>query len=128
DVADTRVRVDDDLVSETLQPLAIKGLVVCETLAEAPMAIHERQADRRVSVEHLLGRNHLDLDRIDIEPDLVERDPLDGVVDPAQPGVIPIRAGEERGGGFEPQSEGVRHGYPPLQTIRGTPRRSAMGR
>ena len=89
DVADARIRVDDDLVGEALQALAVERLVKGEALAEAPMLVHQRQADRGVGIEHLLGGDHLDLHRIDIEPEFVERDPLDRVIDLAQPGDNP---------------------------------------
>ena len=68
-----------------------------EALAEAPMPIHQRQADRGVGVEHLLGGDDLDLNRIDIEAEFVERDPLDRVVGLAQRREIPVGTGEERG-------------------------------
>ncbi len=132
DVADAGIGVDDNLVREPLQALAIKGFVIGETLAETPMTVHQRQADRGVSIEHLLGGDHLDLDGIDVEAEFVESDPLDRVVDPAQPGVIPIRTAEERGRGFESHRSrsrvGVRHGRPLSKTIRETPKRSGTGR
>ena len=71
DVADARVRIDDDLVGQALQPLAVERLVKGKALAEAPMPIHQRQADRGIGVEHLLGGDDLDLDRIDVEPQFV---------------------------------------------------------
>jgi hypothetical protein len=57
--------------------------MVGETLAETPMAVHQRQADRGVGIEHLLGGDHLNLDGIDVEAEFIESDPLDRVVDPA---------------------------------------------
>src|SRR5215468_9466624 len=41
DIADTRIGVDDNLVSKALQTLPVEGLVVGEALAEAPMPIHQ---------------------------------------------------------------------------------------
>src|SRR5215471_21543599 len=37
DIADTRVRVDDDLVGKALQAPAVEGFVIRKPLAEAPM-------------------------------------------------------------------------------------------
>ena len=54
------------------------------------MPVHQRQADRGIGVEHLLGRDDLDLDRVDVEPQLVERDVLDRVMDLAQLVEIPF--------------------------------------
>src|ERR1700738_787100 len=72
DVADARIGVDDNLVREPLQPLAIKGCEIGKTLAETPMALQQSQDDRGVSIEHLLGGDHLDLNGIDVEAELVE--------------------------------------------------------
>ena len=131
DVADDRVGVDDDLIGETGQPLTVERLVIGEALTEAPVAVHQRQADRGVSVEHLLGGDHLDLDRINVEPEFLDRDPLDRVIDLAKRREIPVRAGEERRRSLEPYHLGearVRHGRPLSQIIRGTPKISAPGR
>src|SRR5437870_7824679 len=46
DVADRRVGVDDDLIGQALQALAVERLVIGKALAEAPVPIHQRQADR----------------------------------------------------------------------------------
>src|SRR6516165_1069658 len=131
DVANARIRVDDDFVSEPLQAAAIKRLMKGEALTEAPMTVHQRQPNRGVSVEHLLGSDHLDLNGINVEAQVIQRDPLDCIIDLTQCGEIPVWAGEERGRGLEPyrlRQACVRHERPLLQTIRGTPRRFAKGR
>jgi len=51
-----------------------------KALAEAPMPVHQRQADRGIGVEHLLRGDHLDLVGIDVEPEFAERDLLDRVM------------------------------------------------
>jgi len=130
DVADHRVGVDDDLVGQALQTLAVERLVVGKALAEAPVPVHQRQADRGIGIEHLLGGDDLDLHRVDVEPEVVERDPLDRLIGSAQRPEIPIGASEQR----HVRSQlcnvetRVKHGRPLLQTIRGTPRRSAPDR
>src|SRR6516225_317272 len=131
DVANARIRVDDDFVSEPLQAAAVKRLMKGKTLTEAPMTVHQRQADRGVGVEHLLGSDHLDLDGIDVEAEVIQRDPLNRIIDLAQCGKIPVWAGVEWGRGLEPYrlcQACVRHERPLLQTVRGTPKRFARGR
>jgi len=54
--------------------------VKSKALAEAPVTIHQRQTDRGIGVEHLLRSDNLDLDRVDIEAEFVESNPLDPVV------------------------------------------------
>ena len=97
DVADAGIGVDDDLVGEGAQPLAVADLVLGEMLAERPMLVEQRHADRRIGVEHLLGRDDLDLVRIDVEAELVDGDTLDGVVDPSDRVEIPIGPLVEQG-------------------------------
>src|SRR6516162_1609411 len=131
DVANARIGVDDDFVSEPLQAAAVKRLMKGKALTEAPVTVHQRQADRSVGVEHLLRRDHLSLDGIDVEAQLVQRDTLDRIIDLAQCRKIPVWAGEERRRGLESyrlRQACVRHECPLSQTIRGTPRRFAKGR
>ena len=71
-----------------------------KALAEAPVTIHQRQADRGIGVEHLLGGDDLDLNRVDVEAEFVQSDPLDSVVNLTEPGEVPIGAREERDCGF----------------------------
>ena len=80
DVADAGVGVDHDLIGEALHARAVHRLVAGEVLAERPVLVEQRHADRRIGVEHLLGADHLDLVRIDVEPQFVDRDLLDRVV------------------------------------------------
>ena len=65
-------RVDDDLVGQAPQALAVERLVMGEMLAERPVLVEQRHADRGIGVEHLLGRDHLDLVRIDVEPQFAD--------------------------------------------------------
>jgi len=60
------------------------------------MPVHQRQADRRVGIEHLLGGDHLDLVGIDVEPELAERDLLDRRMNALQNGKIPVGPLEQR--------------------------------
>ena len=105
DVGDARVRVDDDLVGEAAQALAVARLVLGELLAEAPVLVEERHADARIGVEHLLRRDDLDLVPVGVELELAVRDIGDRVVDSADHGEVPVAAleeqrwrGERRGG------------------------------
>ena len=84
--------VDDDLVGQPHQPLAVGCLLKGKVLAERPMLVEQRHADRRIGVQHLLGGDDLDLVGIDIEPQLVPRNLLAGVVDPLQRPEVPIGA------------------------------------
>ena len=95
DVGDARVGVDDDLVGEPHQAAAIAGLVLGEVLAERPVLVEQRHADRGVGVEHLLGGDDLDLVRV---PGQAERARLDlaGVVDAPDGVEVPVVAGEQR--------------------------------
>src|SRR6516164_11728736 len=102
----------------------------CKALTKTPMAVHQWQADRSVGVKHLLRGDHLDLDGIDIQAEFVQGDPFDCVVNLAQRREIPVWTDEERGRGLEAYRLGqtcVRHGLPPLQTVRGTLRRFETG-
>ena len=74
DVGDARVGVDDDLVGEALHAGAVQRLVAGEMLAERPVLVEQRHADRGIGVQHLLGADHLDLVRIDVQAQLVEGD------------------------------------------------------
>ena len=94
EVGDARDGVDDDLVGEAHQALAIERLVMGEVLAERPVLVEQRHADRRIGVQHLLGGDDLDLVGIDVEPELVLRDLLAGVVDALERGESPSRRRE----------------------------------
>ena len=54
--------------------------MIGEVLAETPMPVHQRQPGRGIGIEHLLGGDDLDLQRVDVEPHLVEGDALDRVM------------------------------------------------
>ena len=62
-----------------------------EVLAERPVLVEQRHADRRIGVQHLLGGDDLDLVGIDIEPQLGSRNFLAGIVDTLQGREIPVR-------------------------------------
>src|SRR5262245_12284556 len=59
------------------------------------MPVHQRHADRRIGIEHLLGGNHFDLIGIDIEAKLTQGDLAHGVVGLSQQVEIPFRAIEQ---------------------------------
>ena len=93
-VGDAGRRVDDDLIGEAPQALAIERFLLGEMFAERPVLVIQRHADRGVGVEHLLGGDDLDLVRIDVEAEFGERDILAGVVDALQRREIPVGAFE----------------------------------
>ncbi len=74
DVADAGVGIDDQLVGEAAHAALVVGLVAGEALAERPVPVHQRHADRGVGIEHLLGGDHLDLVGIDVEAKLADGD------------------------------------------------------
>ena len=91
--------------------LAIVALVVREALAERPVPVHDRHADRGIGVEHLLGRDHLDLVAVDVEAHLAEADLGDGVVGVAQQIEVPLRPGEQRLRRLSAGCWDIRHGH-----------------
>ena len=131
DVADAGIGIDYDLISKTLQTLPVQGLVESKALAKAPVSVHQRKPDRRVGIEHLLRSDDLDLHRIDIQPEFVERDFLNRVKGLTKRAVVPVGAAEQRRGCFKPRHRHgacVRHERPPLKIIRGRPRKFATDR
>ena len=94
-IADARIAVDDDLVGQRLIALAVKDLVAHEAFAVGPMRVHEWHADRGIGVEHLLGRNDLDLIGKDVEPELLLGDDLDRLVNAPHRCEVPVGAVEE---------------------------------
>jgi hypothetical protein len=96
DVADAGVGIDDDLIGEAGIALAVHGLVAREALAERPVVIEHRHADRGVGVQHLLGADHLHLDRIGVQLQLVDRDVLDRVERPLQGVEVPFPGLEQQ--------------------------------
>ena len=94
-VADARIGVDDDLVGERLIALAVERLVACEALAVGPMRVHQRHADGGIGVEHLLGRDDLDLVGKEVEAELLARDLLDRIVDAPHCGEVPLGSFEQ---------------------------------
>ena len=94
-IADAWVGVDDDLVGERGIALAVERLVAREALAVRPVGIHQRHADRRIGVEHLLGRDDLDLVGEDVEAELLAGDFVDRVVDPVDGLEVPLGAVEQ---------------------------------
>ena len=95
DVVDAGVGVDDELVGEAAHAALVVGLVAREALAERPVPVHQRHADRGIGVEHLLGRDDLDLVGIDVEPDLAQRDLAHRVVDLVDQLEAPLRPVEQ---------------------------------
>jgi len=69
--------------------------VLREVLAEGPVLVEQRHADRRVGVEHLLGGDDLDLVRVPGQAELRPRHGLAGVVDAPDGVEVPVVAGEE---------------------------------
>src|SRR4029077_3811533 len=59
------------------------------------MIVHQRHCKRGVSIEHLFGRNNLDLVGIDIELQIVQRNLLDRFVGAIERGEVPFHFGEE---------------------------------
>ena len=94
-IANAWVGVDHDLIGERLVAPAVERFVAHETLAVGPMGVHQRHADGAIGVEHLLGRNDLDLVRKDVEAEFVAADPLDRLVDPPHSGEVPFGALEQ---------------------------------
>ena len=77
---------------------AVEPFLAREQLAERPVVIHQRHAQRRIGVEHLLGRDDLDLIGIDVELQFVDRDVLDRLEDAIERLKAPFGIGEERRG------------------------------
>ena len=95
-VDDARVGIDNDFVGEPLPALPVERLVAHELLAERPVLIEKRHACRSVSIEHLLGRYHLDPWPVNVEPQLSETDFGDAVVDARKSVEVPVRTLEEK--------------------------------
>jgi len=91
-VRDARIRVDDDFVGQTLHSAPVRLLVADELLAVGPVRIADRQAARRIGVDHLLGGDDLDLVGIRVEP-VLGRDLGDRGVVALEQLEIPICAG-----------------------------------
>ena len=92
DVADAGAGVDDHFIGEAAQALAVQGLVMREVLAEGPMPVEQRHGRGRIRVQHLLGRDHLDAVRVNVEAEFAERNPLDRVVAAPERAEVPVRA------------------------------------
>ena len=67
-----------------------------EPLAIGPVPIRQRHAVRGVNIEHLLGRNHLDPVRINLQPQLFTPNPLNGVIAAPKRAKIPVCACVEK--------------------------------
>ncbi len=94
-VGDAGVGVDDQLIGEPAAAFSIQIFLAQEVLAEGPVLVHQRHADGRVGVEHLLRRNHLDLVGIDVEAQIVERDRRHRVICGGYPVKSPVRPLEQ---------------------------------
>ena len=74
-VRDAGIGVDDDFVGEPLHAAPVGLLVADEFLAVRPVRIADRQSAGRIRVQHLLGRDDLDLVGIGIEARTRRRPP-----------------------------------------------------
>ena len=94
-IGDAGRTVDHDLIGEAAIALAVGGFLKRKMLAERPVFVEQRHADRGIGVQHLLGGDDLDLVGIDVEPEFGARDLLAGVVDALQGRKIPIGSLEQ---------------------------------
>ncbi len=69
-VRDAGIGVDDDFIGQAHLAAAITLLRAQEMLAERPVVIRHRHADRRIGVHHLLGGNDFQLVRIGVEAEV----------------------------------------------------------
>ncbi len=81
DVVDARVRIDHQLIGQRPRTLLVERFIAQEMLAERPVAIHARQADRGIGIQHLFGRDDLDAVGMNIKPKFTDADLLDSIVD-----------------------------------------------
>ena len=95
-IADAWIGIDNDFVGEPHLALAVVALVGNEVLAKGPVPVHQRHADRRIGVQHLFGRDDLDLVGVEIQPEIVPRNHLDGIVNIAKRIEGPVGAFEQR--------------------------------
>ena len=95
-IGDTGAGVDHDLVGKGRISVSVELFLPREKFSERPMAVHQRHAERGIGIEHLLGRDDLDLAGIDVELEVFDRDLLDFAVDAVERGKIPFLFGEER--------------------------------
>jgi hypothetical protein len=65
---------------------------MCEMLAERPMLVEQRHADRRIGIQHLLRGDDLDLVGIGVEAQFSSRNLLAGIVDTLQLREVPVRS------------------------------------
>src|SRR5579872_1384084 len=65
-------------------------------LAERPVLVEQRHADRGIGIEHLFRADDLDLVGVDIQPELLDRNLLDRVVDALDRAEFPVGAFEQR--------------------------------
>ena len=105
DVADAWIGVDHDLIGEALHAGAIHRLVAGEVLAERPVLVEQRHADRGIGIQHLLGADDLDLVGIDVQAEFVDRDLLDRVVHALDGAELPVGAFEQRALGPDAAAE-----------------------
>ncbi|MNN13809.1 hypothetical protein D3C81_1268530 [compost metagenome] len=68
-VGDAGIGIDDDLVGQAHVPALVAAFRRQEVLAVGPVVVAHRQARRRVGIQHLLGRDDLDLVGIGIQPE-----------------------------------------------------------
>ena len=94
-IGNARGAVDHDLICEAHKPLAIECLVMCKVLSERPMLVEQRHAGRGIGIQHLLRGDHLDLVRVDVEPEFGSRNLLARIVDALQLREVPLRSLEQ---------------------------------
>ncbi len=94
-VADAGAGVDDDFIGQARIALAVHRFLADETLAEGPMAVHQRHPVGGIGIKHLLGGNDFDLVRVDLEAKIIESDFLDRLIDPLHGFEVPVRTFEE---------------------------------
>ena len=63
---------------------------------EGPVLVHQRHAHGGVGIQHLFGRDDLDLVAVDVETDLLQRDPLEDVVGFLDQIEVPVRPVEQQ--------------------------------
>lgn len=90
EIGDAGIGIDHQLIGKTAVALTVVMLLIGKALAEGPVLVHERHADRGIGVEHLFGGDDLQLVRVDAEAHFFERDLLDRVVSTRQRRKIPV--------------------------------------
>jgi len=96
DINDAWTGVDDDLIGKAAQTAPVKHLVTGEVFAERPVFVHQRHADRRIGVEHLLRCDHFDLTWVGVESEVAHRNRLNGIMGALDFVIVPVGAFEQQ--------------------------------